>query len=164
MKNSIIALLFSSIILIINILCSYGVTLEESQNIELAVSAFFKKEKESCKNEYRQILRLRLDDNKDLQKYLETVKPTSCNTRGPGYETLNRELYEVYRDYPRDVFGNLCKETEIQANFDKYNVCDNICYVKLANFYHIYRYRFKTSRLERNQMDLMNKCAKVLKK
>ena len=113
MKNSIIALLFSSIILIINILCSYGVTLEESQNIELAVSAFFKKEKESCKNEYRQILRLRLDDNKDLQKYLETVKPTSCNTRGPGYETLNRELYEVYRDYPKDVFGNLCKETEI---------------------------------------------------
>jgi len=28
-------------------------------------------------------------------------------------KSLNRELYEVYRDYPKDVFGNLCKETEI---------------------------------------------------
>jgi hypothetical protein len=155
------------VLFIINCINIYGskLTIEDERNIEIMIDEYFTNEKESCKNEYRNIERLIFEnDSKNIfiQPYLETVNITTCKKDSVGYEVLSRELYTVYREYPQDEKGNKCSETEIQQEFDKYGVCMNICYVKISNFLYILNNHFRT-RLQRNQMELISSCSKVVK-
>jgi len=159
MKFNSVSIFLFVIILFINIICSYGLTIDDERNIEAVVNVFFKGASESCKNEYRQIQTLLVEnDDKKIQDYLKTYKATTCKINTPAFDEISRELYNIYRNYPKDKNGNDCNEMEIQNDFDKLGICRNECYTKVANFLYIYRYQFKGSRLHRNQMKLMERC------
>lgn len=165
MKFNSLSLIIFSLFFIINCLNTFGnkITVEDERSIEMVIDEYFKDEKQSCKNEYRNIERLILEndnENKFIQHYLETVNITSCTRHSVGFQVLSRELYSIYREFPQDKKGKKCNESQIQQDFDKYGVCMNICYVKVANYLYILKNHFQT-RLQRNQVELISTCSKV---
>ncbi|OUM63530.1 hypothetical protein PIROE2DRAFT_9880 [Piromyces sp. E2] len=107
---------------------NYGkITIDDERNIEAVIKVFFKGAKESCKNEYRQIQRLLIEnDDKKIQEYLKTYKATTCKINTPAFDEISRELYTIYRNYPKDQNGKYCNEREIQIDFDKLGVYTNL--------------------------------------
>ncbi|ORX41786.1 hypothetical protein BCR36DRAFT_587728 [Piromyces finnis] len=164
MRFNVLSCLFFIIISCINIICISGLSLDDKRNIEAVIKVYFNDASESCKDEYRHIQKLMLEkDEKAIQNFLSTYRATTCEVNTVAFSEISKELYNFYRNYPRDRDGNKCNEKEVQYRFDQLGICRDECYTKIANFLYIYRYHFRGSRLHRNQMQLMETCGDYTK-
>lgn len=138
------------------------VSKEENEAIELMIKDYFQDESDECKDEYRNLQKLILNDDncKSVQSYLYELQLTQCQQHTVGYQVISMELYDLFRDCSEDRNGIKCVENEVQDEFDKFGVCLNVCSVKMANYLYILRNYF-SARMQGNQEQLIDDCSKV---